>query len=44
MTNKQLYTLCGVIALSTSVIANSTFMGVFSLIWFIFSLVEAAKE
>jgi len=41
MTNKQLYTLCGIITFSASVIANSAFMALFAIICFIISIREA---
>jgi hypothetical protein len=39
VTNKQLYTLCGVITLSAAYITNSTFLGVFAFLWFVSSIV-----
>jgi len=44
MTNKQLYTLCGIITFSASVIANSAFMALFAIICFIISIVETEKK
>ena len=41
MTNKQLYTLCGVITLSAAVIANYPFLTIFSFFWFVCSIREA---
>jgi hypothetical protein len=40
VTNKQLYTLCGVITLSAAYITNSTFLSVFAFLWFVSSLVS----
>ncbi len=40
VTNKQLYILCGVITVSTAYITNSTFLGVFALLWFVSSIVS----
>jgi len=40
MTNKQLYTLCGVITLSAGAIVNSPFLTIFAFFWFICSILE----
>jgi len=41
MTNKQLYTLCGVITLSTGAIVNSPVLTISALFWFLASIREA---
>jgi len=41
MTDKQFYTLCGVITLCASAIANSPILGASALFWFLASI---AKE
>ena len=44
MTNKELYTLCGVILLSTSFVASSPVLALTSLAFFISSIVEDTKK
>jgi hypothetical protein len=39
VTNKQLYTLCGVVTVSAAYITNSTFLSVFAFLWFVSSIV-----
>jgi hypothetical protein len=41
MTDKQFYTLCGVITLSAAAIANSPILGISAWFWFVASI---AKE
>ena len=43
MTNKQLYTLCGVITLSAGAIANSLVLAISALFWFLASMGEEKK-
>jgi uncharacterized membrane protein len=40
MTDKQLYTLCGTICLVGTLIANSQFLGIMALFWFVSALAE----
>jgi hypothetical protein len=44
MTDKQLYTLCGVILLSASAVASSPVLGIASLSFFISSRAEDTKK
>lgn len=41
MTNKQLYTLCGVITLSAGAIANSLVLVISAFFWFVGAILEA---
>jgi len=41
MTNKQLYTLCGVITLSAAAIVNSPVLAISALFWLLASIGEA---
>jgi hypothetical protein len=44
MTDKQLYTLCGVITFSAAVLANSPFLGMYACFWFVSALWTNQKQ
>jgi hypothetical protein len=44
MTDKQLYTLCGVISLSAGVAANASFLKVWAALWFLCSILFVDKK